>query len=210
MDYYYDLYINFLENYCMFYEWDEDDNLEYVKKIPLVHVDAKTYLNFRSKIVKVDASFLKTILNKTKLKDNTILKYAALVSDGKNSMALEFNDEGETISKSSLILDDEININEFMYNISVTKIDYEVIKKDKIIKETRQEAKIKKILKLEILNMYQNKEYSKLKYIYLEWFDKLIDKPEVMYSEMLKKLKGNLGSKEYAIYELIKLSYNNV
>ncbi len=210
MDYYYDLYINFLENYCMFYEWDEDDNLEYVKKIPLVHVDAKTYLNFRSKIVKVDASFLKTILNKTKLKDNTILKYAALVSDGKNSMALEFNDEGETISKSSLILDDEININEFMYNISVTKIDYEVIKKDKIIKETRQETKIKKILKLEILNMYQNKEYSKLKYIYLEWFDKLIDKPEVMYSEMLKKLKGNLGSKEYAIYELIKLSYNNV
>ena len=210
MDYYYDLYVNFLENYCMFYEWDEDDNLEYVKKIPLVHVDAKTYLNFRSKIVKVDASFLKTILNKTKLKDNTILKYAALVSDGKNSMALEFNDDGETISKSSLILDDEININEFMYNISVTKIDYEVIKKDKIIKETRQEAKIKKILKLEILNMYQNKEYSKLKYIYLEWFDKLKDTPEVMYAEMLKKLKGNLGSKEYAIYELIKLSYNNV
>ena len=210
MDYYYDLYVNFLENYCMFYEWDEDDNLEYVKKIPLVHVDAKTYLNFRSKIVKVDASFLKTILNKTKLKDNTILKYAALVSDGKNSMALEFNDEGETISKSSLILDDEININEFMYNISVTKIDYEVIKKDKIIKETRQETKIKKILKLEILNMYQNKEYSKLKYIYLEWFDKLIDTPEVMYGEMLKKLKGNLGSREYAIYELIKISYNNV
>ncbi len=210
MDYYYDLYVNFLENYCMFYEWDEDDNLEYVKKIPLVHVDAKTYLNFRSKIVKVDARFLKTILNKTKLKDNTILKYAVIISDGKNSMALEFNDDGETISKSSLILDDEININEFMYNISVTKIDYEVIKKDKIIKETRQEAKIKKILKLEILNMYQNKEYSKLKYIYLEWFDKLKDTPEVMYAEMLKKLKGNLGSKEYAIYELIKLSYNNV
>ena len=210
MDYYYDLYVNFLENYCMFYEWDEDDNLEYVKKIPLVHIDAKTYLNFRSKIVKVDTSFLKTILNKTKLKDNTILKYAVIISDGKNSMALEFNDDGETISKSSLILDDEININEFMYNISVTKIDYEVIKKDKIIKETRQEAKIKKILKLEILNMYQNKEYSKLKYIYLEWFDKLKDTPEVMYAEMLKKLKGNLGSKEYAIYELIKLSYNNV
>ena len=31
-----------------------------------------------------------------------------------------------------------------------------------------------------------------------------------MYQEMLKKLDGDLTDREYNIYELIKLSYNNV
>ena len=45
MDYYYDVLLNFQDNYYMFYEWDEDDTIEYVKKIPLIHVDSKTILN---------------------------------------------------------------------------------------------------------------------------------------------------------------------
>ena len=58
--------------------------------------------------------------------------------------------------------------------------------------------------------MYNNKEFSKLKYIYLEWFNELLDDIEKMHNNMLKKLKCNLTEKEYNIYELIKLSYNNV
>ncbi len=210
MDYYYDLYLNFDENYFMFYEWDEKDELEYIKKIPLFHIDAKTFLNLRSKKIKVKEDLLKKIENKTKLKQNKYLKYTAIFSDGKNSIALEFNDDGLVINKSSLMLEDEININEFMYNISLTKIEYEIIQKDKNFKATRQELKIKKILKLEIDYMYNNKEESKLKYIYLEWFNELLDNTETMYKNMLKKLEGELTEKEYSIYELIKLSYNNV
>ena len=58
--------------------------------------------------------------------------------------------------------------------------------------------------------MYQNKENSKLKYIYLEWFNKLEDNINLMYQNMLNKLNDKLTEKEYSIYELIKLSYNNV
>ena len=58
--------------------------------------------------------------------------------------------------------------------------------------------------------MYKNKNYSKLKYIYLEWFNKLIDNIDEMYNNMLKSLENSLTEKEYNIYELIKLSYNNV
>ena len=125
-------------------------------------------------------------------------------------MAIEFDDAGYTLNKSSLTLEDELNINEFTYNVSLEKIDYKVIDSDEVVKETRQEAKVKKILRLEIDNMYQSKNYSKLKYIYLEWFSKLKNNPEEMYEEMLKKLEGKLTEKEYNIYELIKLSYNNV
>ena len=210
MDYYYDVLLNFQDNYYMFYEWDEDDTIEYVKKIPLIHVDSKTILNMISKVLVVDKEFLKKIENKTKLKQNNYLKYTSIFSDGKNALSLEFNDDGVVINKSSLILEDELSVNEFMYNVVISKIDYEIKDKVKVTKETRQELKIKKLIKLEVEKMYQNKENSKLKYIYLEWFNKLEDNINLMYQNMLNKLNDKLTEKEYSIYELIKLSYNNV
>ncbi len=210
MDYYYDVMLNFQERYCMFYEWDKEDDLEYAKKIPLIHVEQKTILNMLSKKIQISKSFLESIKDKTKLKGNHFLEYTSIFSDGKNALAIEFDEEGYSINKSSLILDDELNVNEFMYNISLSNIEYKVIKDDGLIKETRQEEKVKKVIKLEINNMFKDRNYSKLKYIYLEWFDELLEDTEKMYQKMLKKLDESLTEKEYLIYELIKLSYNNV
>lgn len=210
MNYYYDLLLNFQDKYCMFYEWDEQDNIEFIKKIPLFHVDSKTYLDLFTTKVTVSTNFLKLIENKTKIKQNNYLKYTAIFSDGKNSLAIEFNDDGSLLNKSSLMLEDELNINEFMYSISLTKLEYKIISSEERSKETRQELKIKKLLKLEIESMYRKKEYSKLKYIYLEWFNELIDNIDKMYELMLGKINNALTDKEYEIYELIKLSYNNV
>ncbi|MBQ8902117.1 MAG: DUF3603 family protein [Bacilli bacterium] len=210
MNYYYDVLLNFQEKYCMFYEWDEQDEIEFIKKIPLYHIDSKTYVDLFSNKIKVTGDFLKYIENKTKLKSNNFLEYAAIFSDGKNSIALEFNNKGEVINKSSLMLEDELNINEFMYSINLSELNYEIINSEIRYKETRQELKIKRILKLEIDSMYRNNELSKMKYIYLEWFNELLDNIDKMYNNMINKIKDNLSDKEYEIYELIKLSYNNV
>lgn len=210
MNYYYDVLLNYQDKYFMFYEWDELDVIEFVKKIPLFHVDSKVVIDMISKIFKIEDSFLKQIENKTKLKQNKYLKYNCIVSDGKNSLALEFNEDGEVINKSSLMVEDELNINEFIYSIKESKINYEIIKNDIFTKEIRQEIKIKKILKLEIESMYEKKEYSKLKFIYLEWFNEILDNIDTMYNNMLNSIKNKLTEKEYHIYELIKLSYNNV
>ena len=210
MNYYYDLLLNFQEKYCMFYEWDEQDEIEFIKKIPLYHIDSKTYIDLFNKKIKVNEEFLKSIENKTKLKSNNYLEHTAVFSDGKNSIALEFNNNGNVINKSSLMLEDELNINEFMYSTSVSELNYEIVEDDIREKETRQEQKIKKLLRLEIDFMYYNKEFSKLKYIYLEWFNELLDNIDKMYNNMLDKIKSNITDKEYEIYELIRLSYNNV
>ena len=45
MNYYYDILLNFQENYYMFYEWDKEDNIEFVKKIPLFHIDSKEFID---------------------------------------------------------------------------------------------------------------------------------------------------------------------
>ena len=210
MNYYYDVLLNFQDNFYMFYEWEEFDIIEYFKKIPLFHIDSKTLSNMILKIVKVDADFLSAIENKTKLKQNKYLKYSCIISDGKNSVAILFNDDGLVINKSSLTVEDELNINEFVFSISKSKINYEIISDDVFYKETRQELKIKKVLKLEIDGMYKQKNYSKLKYIYLEWFDEILDNVDIMYNNMLDKINSKLTDKEYHIYELIKISYNNV
>ncbi len=210
MDYYYDILLNFNDYYFMFYEWNQDDSIEYIKKIPLKHVNSNTILDMLNNKIKVELDFLNSIKDKTKLKDNKTLKYTCIFSDGKNTLALEFNDEGESINKSSLLLNDEININEFMFNIKEIELEYEIISKDIVYKELRQDRKIKKIIKVEIDNLYKKHNDSKLKYLYLEWFNKLETKRDVIYNDMLKKLEGNLTKKEYEIYELIKLSYNNV
>jgi len=194
----------------MFYEWDKEDNIEYIKKIPLFHIESKTYIDLYSKKIKVTKEFLNIIENKTKLKQNNYLKYTAIFSDGKNSIGLEFNNDGIVISKSSVMLEDELNINEFMYSVKLSELNYEIIGEDEIQKETRQELKVKNILNVEINKMFKNKEYSKLKYIYLEWFNELLEDIDKMYENMLIKINNHLLEKEYIIYELIKLSYNNV
>lgn len=210
MNYYYDVLLNFQDNYYMFYEWDELDTIEFAKKIPLIHTDTKILTHMISKIVKVNIDFLKQIENKTKLKQNKNLEYACIISDGKNSIAIEFNKEGKIINKSSLTIEDELNINEFIYSINKIKIDYEILEDDVFFKEIRQEFKIKKILKLEINDMYREKKYSKLKYIYLEWFGELLENIDLMYKNMLEKIDNKLTEKEYYIYEILKMSYNNV
>lgn len=210
MNYYYDVLLNFHEDYYMFYEWDEFDNIDFVKKIPLFHIDSKELNQMISKIFKVELNFLNQIDNKTKLKNNKYLKYACIVSDGKNSLGLEFNKDGMIINKSSLIIDDELNINEFIYSINKAKINYIIIKNQNIFKEVRQITKIKNILSKEVESMYKNKNHSKLKYIYLEWFELILEDIDLMYKNMLEKIDGEFGDKEYYIYELIKKSYNNV
>lgn len=210
MNYYYDVLLNFQEEYYMFYEWDEKDNIEFIKKIPLIHVSPKVIIDALENIIEIDKDLLNELSNKTKLKQNKTLEYACIISDGKNSLALEFNQNGLLINKSSLILEDELNINEFIYSINKIKIDYKIVNKLPVAKEIRQDIEIKRVLKLEIDNIYQNKNYSKLKYLYLEWFNELLGDIDLMYKNMLLKIDGKLTMNEYHIYELIKLSYNNV
>ena len=143
MNYYYDILLNFQEDYCMFYEWDEDDYLDHIKKIPLFHISPQTYKDIYTKVIKVSNEFLKSIENKTKLKKGNALLYTAIFSDGKQALALEFNNKGIVINKSSVLLEDEINICEFMYTIEDTILNYEIVQNSIFNKETRQELKSK-------------------------------------------------------------------
>ena len=209
MNYYYDIVLNFQEDNYMFYEWEEEDNIDIIKKIPIFQINLKTFKDLINNEIKVDTEFLDIINNKTELKNKT-LKYVALFVSKNGAIALEFNETGQSIYRSFLQVDDELGAIETIFTIPVYKLNYEITKKIIFNKNLRKEDNIKIFIKKEIDFLYQNKEIDKLKYLYNEWFLKDNDDIIKIYKEMNKKLQDKLSDREIIIYNLIRLSYNNV
>lgn len=204
MNYYYDVMLNFMEDNYLFYEWDELDNIEYFKKVPFFHISSKVLEDFINNNITINKDFLNLI------KDKKSGNYIALFSDKNGSIALEFNESGESINRSFLRLEDEININDILYTVPLSKIEY---KKGSIIKyngSLRIEDKIKLLINTEINSMFKKNEYLKLRYLFAEWFNKDSKNIEEMVKLMQNKLKEEITSKEIYIYNLIKLSYSRV
>ena len=110
MDYFYDILINMNEDDVYnFYEWENFDVIEHIKQIPIFRVSTKLFKDFYSNYVQVKEEFLNNILDKTIIKNskfNKTIKYGCLLCDTKNVLVVEFNDSGEVISRSSLLLEE--------------------------------------------------------------------------------------------------------
>lgn len=209
MNYFYDITLNFLDENYLFYEWLEYDNLEYIKKIPLYQVNTKTFKDLYQNKCRVDEEFLKEIKNKT-IKKKGKITYAALIADKNNVSAFEFLDDGTIIARSSLNLRDELSILEYIYTTVYKDIKYEIIEPLPIKKEIRLCTKIKKFILVEINKLYHDKNINKLKYLYLEWFKETSDNIDKIYQDMQNSLEKEINETTVHIYDLIKLSYNNV
>lgn len=209
MNYYYDIVLNFLEDNYQFYEVDKYDCYEYIKKIPIYHISTNTYKNFIKYNFRVSDEFLKELENNT-ITSNCILKYAALFADKNNVIALEFDDSGLVIDRSPLTIKDELNVLDIIYTMDIVDINYEIISTCNIRKITRQEESIRRLIETEIDKLYVENNLSKLKFLYLEWFGKIENDKEIIYSAIKNKLLTKLGNLEEKIYNLIKISYNNV
>lgn len=207
MNYYYDLYLNFQENNTFFYDWEKDDTIEYYKKLPLFQVSTEVFEDILNNQIMVEKNFLDLI--KTKTKSNNY-EYIALFGDKNSVIALEFDENGLNIDRSFLNLDDELNIIEIMYTVPTQKLIYREIKKVAYNESLRAEDRIKHIIKTEIESLNNKKEYFKLEYLFVEWFNTFPQNKESMIEIMKEKLNHTIGEKEINILNLIKLSYNVV
>ena len=70
MKYIYDIILNFNESLYEFYEWKDDDNIEYIKKIPIVKVAESVFSDLKNNEFVVDDEFLNTIYNKCEVYGN--------------------------------------------------------------------------------------------------------------------------------------------
>lgn len=214
MNYYYNIILNWSEKTPYnFYEWNDTDYLELIKKIPFIKIKHKSLIDIMENNIKINNEFLNNIKDKTLVSGkNTIYKinYAVLFTDSKNIIAIEFNDNGESINRSKLLLEDEINALEVAYSLKEENIDFEIIKKIENNQTLRQESDAKRLITLELNNLYQNKELSKLRYLYYEYKEEKSEDIDYIYQTLINELETNFKEEFIRIYDIIKLSYHNV
>lgn len=211
MTYIYDVLLNFTddERIIEFFEWEEEDYPEHIKRIPLVRVSTKVLDDLLSKKICVDKEFLNKIKGETSLyKKSKNLEYATLISDLNKIIGLEFNSCGEVISRSSLLLDEEEELLDECCDLNEEKIVYKVLKKytqESFL--TRQEIKKKRYLIKEMDNLYKENNIDKLTFLYEEIFKKddlsFYDK----YIRIKTELEDNYSSKHNKLYDIVRLTY---
>lgn len=213
MNYYYDLILNLNDENILFYEWEENDNLEYIEKIPVYKINETDMLKILQNKIKVSEEFINLIKNKTILKESGIINtisYATIFTDTKTTIALEFDKSGKEIARSNLLLEDDLNVCEIGFTIKKKMLKYEVIENIRVKHHLRKVIKIKDYIKKEITKLYQDKNKVKLSFLFLEWFNKNEDNIEKIYNLMLKELESEFDDNQFKIYEIIKLSYNKI
>lgn len=210
MIYIYDILLNFCDCDMIydFYEWNQNDAIENIKRIKLVHVDRKMLDKLLYYDGKIDSNFLIKIYRTCEVytsKKVKIMDYCSLFSDGDRVIAIEFNKEGKPIYKSKLLIDEEEEIAILASNLEKFDLEYETF--DRILENrffTRNEVLIRKYLIKEIEECYDKKNYNKLKFLYQEYFDSEELSYSKMKEELIDSMKLVVDEKHINLYQLLK------
>ena len=212
MGYIYDILVNFNEKEIYeFFEWDKNDNIEHLRKTPIFKVKTKVFNDFKNNYVKISQTFLNKIKNKTeKFTSQSIgmIEYCAIITDGMDLVVIEFDSEGISILKSSMLLDEAEDTLEESDLLDVTEIDYTVINKKQTNNRftTRHENEVLNYISHEINHLITKKQHNKLKYLYYEWFNKKENNINLVIDELKNILEQEFSSKHNSFFELLKLS----
>ena len=171
MNYYYDVVLNFdSEHIWKFYEWEKDDYFTIIKKIPLFRVSFETICDFLTYEVVVDSSFVKQVAHQTIYQGHEDFYATFLLSDSKNSIAVLLREDGQVEAISHLSIVEGNHLNEYIYTLNSTSVEYKTLGKKVMNSENRQKMKMKNFVLVELNTLYDEKNIFKMKYLYYEWF----------------------------------------
>lgn len=189
MEYIYDIVLNFHKVYYAFYEWNINDKITHIKKIPFIKVDTDTYIRIKNNNITVDRELVEMLKNKTITYNNGTYTMC-LLCNGKECLAVKLNDSGFITSKSSLILDEEDEVIEESYNLDITKVNIinEEVKPERRLGRSfiERQDKAKRVL----IDLDEDKDKYILKYLYYECY--LVDRS----SNIKNKLLQNINNEE--------------
>lgn len=210
----YDIILNLLDSNRIYesFEWSHKDNIEHIKKIPMVRVTS----NFLNDIIKnniiVEKDYLKEIYRKTEIyHDNGVgvIDYACLFTDNFKVVAVEFNKEGKSLFKSYLLIDEEEEILELSNEIHLKNLNYKVIKKtSETLFLTREEEFRRNYLLREIKCAYKKGFYEKINYLYEEVFPKDNKPIEERYKILIDDIKNDYSKEHNKIFKILKLTHS--
>lgn len=201
MNYIYNIYLNLNKTLYDFFDWSKNDKIIHIKKIPIFKINVDNFKNIVNYTIKVDEEFLNYVHNQTETWNSSKnIEFCALFCDKNNIIAVEFDNNGNSIKKSFLMIEEELEILEDIINIHERNIEFKIIDKTNSLLKTRKQIKEQIFINKELKNIDTNK----LNYIYFECFNKL----EKNYKIKINKLKNlSINSLEYKkLYDILKLT----
>lgn len=206
MNYIYDVITNFNDTYYDFYEWNKKDKLTHFKKIPIIKIKKEDYNNILINEVCINNKYLNQIKNKAEIwndKDNK--NYYILITNGTDIIGLELNNKGIITKRSSLLIDEELDILNTIRKLNIKEIEYKIIKKININFKTRNEIIKKQFIKNEIKNLSLKNDINKINYIYYECFNKKEENTKLALNSILNNIdKYEIQTKLDNFFNLIK------
>lgn len=201
MNYIYDIYLNFNKELFDFFEWNKNDKLIHIKTIPIFKINEQDFKNIITYNIKLKESLFKEISDKATIYNKPSQKRNyALFCDNTNVLAVEFNNQGKSINKSSLFISDELEILENSFKLKEKNINYEILNKNTIILKTRKERNQENFIKNELKNI----DEKKLKYIYFECFGKHEKNNKLIINKLLNLSKESKIYKN--LYDILKIT----
>lgn len=171
MNYVYDILVNFNENLYDFYDWNLNDPVTHIRRIPIYKVTSKQFYEIKNYQVKFDSKFLETIKNRTEFfsgRNIKIMKYAFLLTDGLDIMGIFI---GDSIKYTSLQMDEELDILED-FRFKESHLDYQITStKNAMILKTRYQIEQINKMRQKLNALIKENNISKIQYIYYECFN---------------------------------------
>lgn len=208
MAYIYDILLNFLDYPYEFFEWNDNDDIKYIKKVPLFKVKTDILIDILENDIIIDKSFLEMIDGKTKLYDDKdYIRYVSLFSDGKMVIGVKCLPNKTLVSR--LLIDEEQDIIDHIDRLEFTDLNYQIIKKRYFFENlTRYEKAVRSFLLKEIDYLYRFKFSDKLSYYYFEYFGADCCDIKKAYEDLVCSIKNDFNKKHENIYNIMKLSLN--
>lgn len=163
MNYIYDIVLNFQNNYYQFFEWNRNDKIKNISKIAVYHIKDDDLINLTNNKIIVDTNFLETLKEDNK----KYKKIMCLVSNTKQTIGLLFSTDGTLLKRSSLLFEEENEVNNFARNLPITQITYQKNESKTLNNTLRIEREKKDTL---IKYITETNDILTLKYLYYEYF----------------------------------------
>lgn len=211
MNYIYDILLNFHDILYDFYDWNPNDNIINVRKIPLFKITSNQLKEIKENSIRFDSEFLKKIQNKTELfsgKDIKYIEYCCLFSDGSETLAVLI--KNNHVEKSHLLVDEELEVLEVVTRLKEETIEYQVLKRAKNIGfKTRKEVETEKMIRSHLKKLKEEDELQQLKYLYYECFNEKEDDKDKIINRLERTLEKNFDSIACKLKQFFQLIYTS-
>lgn len=209
----YDIILNLLDSNRIYepFEWNKNDNIEHIKKIPMIKVTTNTLYDIINSSFIINSDFLKEIYKKSEVYTDTGISkidYSVLFTDNYKVVAVEFNKEGKSLFKSYLLLDEEEEILDLSNEVKLRNIDYKVVKRyknDYLL--TREEEFRRTYLLKELKNSYKRKKFEKINYLYEEIYPNDDKSISDRYKILLNEIDKNYNISHDKLYKIVRLTH---